>query len=254
MGQPLVIDTCDSSFSAFVAVYTGSAVNALGEVARSNFDCSGGGHARLDTAPGMTYHFRVSGIGSEAGTFKLNVAIRLPPPNDDFANAMPLAVPGQHVGTNVDATSEPGEPDARRVRRHSVWYTHDVADAAGRRRAHLRQLVRHLAGGVHGVERREPDAGRLQRRWLRRRQRQPRELHGGRGHDVPDRGPGLLRQRRRSSRSPPVRRSSRLLRHRRLRRRLRLRLRRRSPARWREAPRTRSATRESTRQARSASP
>jgi hypothetical protein len=47
----------------------------------------------------------------------------LPPPNDNFANAVVITGQnGQIQGTNVGATSEPGEPQHGYGYGHSVWY------------------------------------------------------------------------------------------------------------------------------------
>ena len=130
MGQPVRIDTCGSGFPAWVVVYTGSDVDGLTQVAGSDGGCVGGGRAYLTTTPATTYHIRVSGVGSHVGTFKLTVATPVPPPNDAFANATLLAVPGQQVGSNVDATTEPGEPDETGIATYSVWYRLSVAQTA----------------------------------------------------------------------------------------------------------------------------
>lgn len=45
--------------------------------------------------------------------------VRIPPPNDLFANAAPLSgLTGQTTGSNVNSTVEPGEP----IGGHSVWW------------------------------------------------------------------------------------------------------------------------------------
>jgi hypothetical protein len=52
-----------------------------------------------------------------------NALAQIPPANDDFAAATILAVDGTLLGTNVDATEEPGEPDhAGNPGGASVWF------------------------------------------------------------------------------------------------------------------------------------
>ena len=130
MGQRVRIDTCGSGSEAWVNVYTGSDVDGLTYVTGTEGTCLGGGRAYLTTTPGTTYHISVSGVGSNVGAFKLTVATPVPPPNDAFANATLLAVPGQQVGTNVDATTEPGEPDELGIADYSVWYRLSVPETA----------------------------------------------------------------------------------------------------------------------------
>jgi len=51
------------------------------------------------------------------------VALAAPPGNDDFANRISLSgVTGQIDGTNVESTSEPGEPDGPSTADRTVWY------------------------------------------------------------------------------------------------------------------------------------
>lgn len=46
-----------------------------------------------------------------------------PPPNDNFANAQVIAgCPGTAVGSNIEASKEPGEPDHEGVTDRSIWY------------------------------------------------------------------------------------------------------------------------------------
>lgn len=77
---PVVITTAGSSFDTLLAVYTGSAVNALTWVASNNQDPLGGVTSRLTLAAvaGTTYHLAVDGANGEIGTITLNLG-SIPP-------------------------------------------------------------------------------------------------------------------------------------------------------------------------------
>src|SRR5438552_701323 len=57
-----------------------------------------------------------------------SVASAAPPPNDDFAHAQDVQLPGTIAGTIDDATLEPGEPEPD-VSTASVWYRYTAASA-----------------------------------------------------------------------------------------------------------------------------
>ncbi len=107
-----------------IGVYTGSAVNALTEVA------SDGGlvnrvEVEVRVTAGTNYYLAIDGqTSSETGSFDLTWSIPSPP-NDDFSEATTLtAASGWLLGeTNEWASAEPGEPDHRGVTpSRSVWY------------------------------------------------------------------------------------------------------------------------------------
>ena len=124
------VDTCgDLDLDLDVAIYTGSAINALTTVARTS-DCI----TRGAVSPGVTYQIAVQvhqsgvpGLGGERGTFELGLRAYPKPANDDLVAAAPLS--GASVtltGQTRGATRQTGEPshtvdgtqgDA------SVWYT-----------------------------------------------------------------------------------------------------------------------------------
>lgn len=115
--------TFGSDFDTVLAAYTGSAVNALTEVA-SNDDANGLPTSEIGFAvvQGTTYSVAIDGAGGDNGPSQLFWILH--PPNDDFAAAQLLA--GDHGsvnGSSVGATKEPSEPDhAGDVGGASVWY------------------------------------------------------------------------------------------------------------------------------------
>jgi len=107
-----------------IGVYTGSAVDALTEVA------SDGGlvnrvEVEVRVTAGTTYYLAIDGQTSlETGSLDLTWSIPSPP-NDDFSDATTLiADSGWLLGeTNEWATAEPGEPNHDEVTpSRSVWY------------------------------------------------------------------------------------------------------------------------------------
>ncbi len=116
------LDTCGSDRYAELAVYTGTGVAALTEVARNGYDCAGGARVYIDAAAGTAYYVRVSGY-PWVTSIALNVARPQVPANDDFANAQPVGVPATVSGSTVDATVQAGEPEpSPSGSGHSVWY------------------------------------------------------------------------------------------------------------------------------------
>ena len=104
------IDTCASHAQTELAVYTGSSVTSLNEVVHSAYDCDGGARVYLTAVLGTTYHVRVTGSVGSPGDVVLHVARPQAPANDDFASAQTLTLPAQLTSTNVDATTQAGEP------------------------------------------------------------------------------------------------------------------------------------------------
>ena len=116
----LHLDTSGSSFYAALAVYRGSSVNALTEVAaRGQFDTS----FSFSATQGVEYRIVVDGYWEEQGSIALTWAP--PPANDLFAKAQPISGDsGSVTGSNVYATAEPGEPEhGGTAAAHSVWYS-----------------------------------------------------------------------------------------------------------------------------------
>ena len=120
------VSTCDSDFDTLLAVYTGSAVDALTEVAANNDACGLKSSVSFQAAEGVTYRIAIDGDNGAIGTYEL--AVRLAPQNDDFANAQEISGESGSVGgTTAGATREAGEPDYLEA---SVWY-HWTAPSSG---------------------------------------------------------------------------------------------------------------------------
>jgi hypothetical protein len=118
----LLIDTCDSSFDTLLAVYTGSAVNALTQVAANDDSCALQSELGIDVVSGTEYRIAVDGAGGGTGSVVLWFA--MPPANDDFEDAQALA--GEFGSTTSSvrwATHELNEPlHAGQPGTGSVWY------------------------------------------------------------------------------------------------------------------------------------
>jgi hypothetical protein len=118
------VDTCNSDFDTLLAVYTGSAVNALSEVASSDDDCSLQSSVSFIASAGTTYRIAVDGFSGATGNVELDLDVQPAPVNDNFANAVVLSGSSDSAsGTNSGATKETGEPNhADRSGGVSVWY------------------------------------------------------------------------------------------------------------------------------------
>ncbi len=106
-----VIDTIGSNFDTTLAVYTGTAVNALTAVA-SNDDGGGGGTSKVTVTvtAGTTYQIAVDGYGSSTGTVYLNVE----PPSVVLPSTKPANTYGVPAWLKLDArnlvsTAEPAK-------------------------------------------------------------------------------------------------------------------------------------------------
>jgi RTX calcium-binding nonapeptide repeat (4 copies) len=108
-------------FDTLLAVYTGSAVDMLTEVASNDDVSSGGSSLSFSTTPGQTYAIAVDGFAGKSGRFQL--AWSEAPPNDNFAAATALSgASGSRRGDTRGATAEHGEPDPSGAGL-TVWYS-----------------------------------------------------------------------------------------------------------------------------------
>ena len=126
-------DTEGSEFDTLLAVYTGSSVRALTEIASDN-NSSQGLTSRLQFAAeaNQTYLIAVDGKDGEAGPVVISVELTAPPPaNDNFAGAVAITDSVATVmGANLSATKEDGEGDhAGNEGGASVWWTWTPADS-----------------------------------------------------------------------------------------------------------------------------
>jgi hypothetical protein len=122
--QTAVVTTKRSDFDTMLAVYTGSSISNLTQVATNddivptNIIQSQVSFAAL---AGTTYHIAVDGYAGAVGGVVLNVN---PPGNDDFAAAYALSGTGGRTnGYNIGGSKEAYEPaHAGDVGAHSIWY------------------------------------------------------------------------------------------------------------------------------------
>ncbi len=112
-----------------LAVYTGSDLGSLAEMASNRGGCGDGAFVALEATAGTTYRIAVDtftgSFGSSFGPFTLQIKQPSPPPNDDFADAETLSgtLPIAVSGANVDASKEAGEPNHTfNSGGASVWY------------------------------------------------------------------------------------------------------------------------------------
>ena len=113
----LTLNTTGSAIETVLAVYTGTSLAGL-----SNVASSATGTLTLDVTAGTTYTFALAGKNGAEGfvTFKLAVL----PANDAFAAARILTGPAAVVaGNNSNATRETGDPlIVRNARGLTLWY------------------------------------------------------------------------------------------------------------------------------------
>lgn len=128
----VLLDTCTSSFDTLLAAYRGDSVTALTPIAASDDACDLGSRIAFQVNSGEEYRIAVDGFEGAVGTFTLRWQALTAASNDAFASAQPLSGSnGQATGSNLGATSEPGEP------RHldgaggqSIWYSWTAPSSA----------------------------------------------------------------------------------------------------------------------------
>jgi hypothetical protein len=131
-GSRVALRVCprfNEPLESVAAVYTGSAVDDLTEVASSagaaEPSCgTAGSEATWVAQAGTTYRIAVDGKHGTEGIFQLN--LQPPAVNDEFADAKALSgtLPVGESGSTFGATVEAGEPaHAPDAEGHSVWFT-----------------------------------------------------------------------------------------------------------------------------------
>ena len=119
-----MFDTCGSNTDTNLGVYTGTAIDALTQIASGGDDCDYQSQATFSATVGTTYTIGVAGWGTwDTADITLRWQSDTPPVNDDFASAVALSstVSGSAEGNNRFATSESGEPSS--LDGSSVWWT-----------------------------------------------------------------------------------------------------------------------------------
>jgi hypothetical protein len=96
----VAIDTCTSNFASVVAVYTGSALNALSAVTVNHRACGLGDRARFAVTGGREYMIAVVGTGLAVGDVTVALELFRAPPNDLLADAEMLS------GDSATATAD----------------------------------------------------------------------------------------------------------------------------------------------------
>ncbi|MBA3936780.1 MAG: endonuclease/exonuclease/phosphatase family protein [Planctomycetes bacterium] len=123
----VTFDTASSSFDTLLAIYTGSAVNALTLKVQDN-DVGTVKQARAGFAAsaGTVYQIAVDGAAGATGAIQLAWTQAPVPGNDAFANCIAITGPTGSSGpvSTVSASKEPGESDhAGRPGGTSVWWS-----------------------------------------------------------------------------------------------------------------------------------
>ncbi len=127
----VTIDTVGSNYDTTLAVYTGSAVNSLTEIA-SNDDTFGlQSQVVFTVSAGTTYQIAVDGFSSSTGLIDLNINLDDGTiSNDNFADRISLdRTSVSTTGTNVGFTGESGEPNHAESNSplNSAWWSWTAA-------------------------------------------------------------------------------------------------------------------------------
>jgi hypothetical protein len=120
------LTTAGSAFDTVLAVYTGAGVDALTPVASNDNSSAFTETSTLafNATAGTVYHIAVDDLDGIGGAVSLSLTASTPPPNDDFASALPLqGAAVTTTGTNRGATRQSGEPShAGTSGSVSVWW------------------------------------------------------------------------------------------------------------------------------------
>jgi hypothetical protein len=114
----VLVSTCTASFDTILAVYNGRSVRSLREVEFNNDGCGDGSRVTFTARRGKTYRIAVAGF-VDRGTFRISAKRISVPPNDDFADGVPIAVGEGLTGTTRNGTRELREPGPGA---HTVWH------------------------------------------------------------------------------------------------------------------------------------
>jgi hypothetical protein len=124
-----------TDFDNLLSVYTGAALGALTRVNYSDYpldslgpDHTNYGAVRFQAIAGQIFWFQLMsnliGDPDQYGVCRLTLQPALPPPNDDFANSLPLTGSAPTAaGRTTFATREAGEPGSLGDATGSAWWT-----------------------------------------------------------------------------------------------------------------------------------
>jgi hypothetical protein len=113
---------CGSTFDSLIAVYTGSTLTGLTQRAAGDDSCGVQSRVTFLATAATIYNIAVAGYAATTGAVTLTIESGpAPPANDNFANGAVVAG-GPVFGSNVGATSEPGEPQHGGPGFVSVWW------------------------------------------------------------------------------------------------------------------------------------
>ncbi|NBV22484.1 MAG: hypothetical protein EBS05_11280 [Proteobacteria bacterium] len=124
-----LLDTVGSSMDTLLAIYTGSAINALSLVGEDDNRSDGGASVvKFFGVGGTAYQIAVDGFAGTNGISAGDIVLNLNPTqvlNDDFAERVTLGGQTNRVmGSNLGATKELGEPNhGGNAGGSSLWWT-----------------------------------------------------------------------------------------------------------------------------------
>jgi hypothetical protein len=125
----MVVDTLGSDFDTLLAVYGGSVSESTLLATDDDSGANRTSRVSFSATASRTYYIAVVGFASVAGNIRLNWQFTASLTNDTFSNATTLSGnSGTTNGSNIDATSETGEPTLGNL--NSVWWRW-TAPAAG---------------------------------------------------------------------------------------------------------------------------
>lgn len=108
----VTVTTAGSDFDTVLAIYSGTTLANLTQLDANDQDGLED-HSRCTAvlAAGQVLWIQAGGYEGETGTLSVGVTLAPPPANDSFASAaaIPSALPQSASGTNVNASTQPGE-------------------------------------------------------------------------------------------------------------------------------------------------
>ncbi|HVY70538.1 MAG TPA: SBBP repeat-containing protein, partial [Verrucomicrobiae bacterium] len=121
------INTFGSDFDTSLDVFDQSPFTADPVAFGDNTDTALTSQVSVTVQKGSTYYIAVDGAYEDTGHITLNIAPGVPPENDSFTNATVLSgLTTTASGSNVNATSEPGEPffpaQFPNPANHTIWW------------------------------------------------------------------------------------------------------------------------------------